>query len=347
MSTTPLAPPTPITPGKAHIAAPTTTSGMNLRRLRWAVRATLTLGVTVSTAANILHAEPHPISQAIAAWPPLALLLTVELISRVPTHRKTLTVIRLTATTGIAGIATWISYWHLAGVAARYGESGAAVYLLPLSVDGLVVVASVSLVEIGGRIRANTHTAPKPAPAPDGPGVPSPATTPSAAPTAPVRRPRPAAVPPEPGAESPSSQVAGLSPTTAPTTDAAPGALAGDGDPQPAAEHDDGGFAGRRTEAAAPATAPTPAGPHAPDPTAVQVVAKFSRHDTAKKAVPLERDGEEPVPKETAAAVAFWYHRAPNLHPAEIGARIGRSERTVRRYWPPAPDGIPSSRAVK
>ena len=24
------------------------------------------------------------------------------------------------------------------------------------------------------------------------------------------------------------------------------------------------------------------------------------------------------------------------MHPAEIGARISRSERTVRRYWPPA-----------
>jgi hypothetical protein len=23
------------------------------------------------------------------------------------------------------------------------------------------------------------------------------------------------------------------------------------------------------------------------------------------------------------------------MHPAQIGSRIGRSERTVRRYWPP------------
>jgi hypothetical protein len=124
-----------------------------LRRVRWAVRATLLLGVAASVAANILHAEPNPVSQVIAAWPPLALLLTVELISRVPVHRRSLAIVRLAATTTIAGIAAWVSYWHMAGVASRYGETGASPYLLPLSVDGLVIVASVSLVELAGRIR--------------------------------------------------------------------------------------------------------------------------------------------------------------------------------------------------
>lgn len=125
-----------------------------LRRLRWAVRATLALGVAASVTANILHAQPNPISQAIAAWPPLALLLTVELISRVPVHRRGLAFARLAATATIAGIAAWVSYWHMAGVAGRYGETGASPYLLPLSVDGLIVVASVCLVELAGRINA-------------------------------------------------------------------------------------------------------------------------------------------------------------------------------------------------
>jgi hypothetical protein len=123
-----------------------------LRRVRWAVRATLVLGVAASVAANILHALDNPISQAIAAWPPLALLLTVELISRVPVHRRSLAVARLFATATIAGIAAWVSYWHMAGVAARYGETGASAYLLPLSVDGLIVVASICLVELGSHI---------------------------------------------------------------------------------------------------------------------------------------------------------------------------------------------------
>lgn len=129
------------------------TGPRRLRGLRWAVRATLLFGVAASVAANVLHARPHPVSQIIAAWPPVALLLTVELISRVPAHRRTLAAIRLAATTCIAGIAAWISYWHMVGVTARHGETGASPYLLPLSVDGLVVVASISLVEISARLR--------------------------------------------------------------------------------------------------------------------------------------------------------------------------------------------------
>ncbi|GAA3302555.1 hypothetical protein Dvina_51415 [Dactylosporangium vinaceum] len=51
-------------------------------------------------------------------------------------------------------------------------------------------------------------------------------------------------------------------------------------------------------------------------------------------------DGDS-VPQETAAAVAYWHQREPGLHPRDIGARIGRSERTVRRYLPPTADPQP------
>src|SRR5689334_9714959 len=53
-----------------------------LRRFQWAVRAALALGVAASVCANVLHAQHNLIAQTIAAWPPLALMLTVELISR-------------------------------------------------------------------------------------------------------------------------------------------------------------------------------------------------------------------------------------------------------------------------
>ncbi|MGW4944507.1 DUF2637 domain-containing protein [Actinoplanes sp. NPDC004185] len=126
----------------------------SLKRIGWAVRAVFALGIAASLAGNVLHAQDNVISQAISAWSPLALLLTVELISRIPTLGGAASIARMAATAVIAGIAAWVSYWHMAGVAAEYGETGAAPYLLPLSVDGLIVVASVSLVEIGARIRA-------------------------------------------------------------------------------------------------------------------------------------------------------------------------------------------------
>ncbi|GAB3863739.1 hypothetical protein GCM10029963_72990 [Micromonospora andamanensis] len=102
-----------------------------LIRMQWAVRATLALGVAASVTANILHAQANPISQAIAAWPPLALLITVELVTRVPVHRRALGVIRIVAASAIAAIAAWISYHHMVGVVAHYGETGTVPYLLP------------------------------------------------------------------------------------------------------------------------------------------------------------------------------------------------------------------------
>lgn len=124
-----------------------------LTRVRWGVRATLFLGVAASVTANVLHARDNPISQAIAAWPPLALLITVEVVARVPMTRRWFGAVRICATALIAGIAAWVSYWHMAGVALRYGEATGAAHLLPLSVDGLIVVASVCLVELAGRGR--------------------------------------------------------------------------------------------------------------------------------------------------------------------------------------------------
>jgi hypothetical protein len=123
-----------------------------LKRLRWSVRMVLLLGVAASVAANILHANPNPISQTIAAWPSLAFLLTVELSSRIPMTRRLRAGLRIAATAVIAGIAGWISYWHMADVAARYGETSTSAHLLPFTVDGLIVVCSVSLVELAVKI---------------------------------------------------------------------------------------------------------------------------------------------------------------------------------------------------
>ncbi|GIJ39735.1 DUF2637 domain-containing protein [Micromonospora andamanensis] len=144
-----------------------------LIRMQWAVRATLALGVAASVTANILHAQANPISQAIAAWPPLALLITVELVTRVPVHRRALGVIRIVAASAIAAIAAWISYHHMVGVVAHYGETGTVPYLLPLSVDGLIIVASVSLVELAARRREAEKTPSAPATTATAPAAPA------------------------------------------------------------------------------------------------------------------------------------------------------------------------------
>ena len=94
--------------------------------------------------------EPH--CQTIAGWPSLAFLLTVELVSRIPVTRRLRAAVRISATAVIAGIAGYVSYWHMVDVALRYGEESVSAHLLPITVDGVIVVASVSLVELAVKL---------------------------------------------------------------------------------------------------------------------------------------------------------------------------------------------------
>ncbi|WP_258400604.1 DUF2637 domain-containing protein [Micromonospora saelicesensis] len=353
------------------------------------MRAVLTLGVAASIAANVLHARPNLISQVIAAWPPLALLLTVELISRVPADRRSLATARLIAAAGIAGIAAWVSYWHMVGVAARYGETDAAAsYLLPISVDGLVVVASISLVEIAGRIRTPSLSPadgqqPATMPAETQPSTAEPPNqgAPALA-SGPIRAPQPAEdyeVPPTPRPDAAVSADEGDHPATDfPTPALAYTSGTEEAAPEPPlveARDQEGAHLDRAGDEASAPRDTMRSGPR--DTTQLRELDP-SRLDgdrpgaggsrtTDSSVTPLgnsaERDkvadagSAEPgtlqdqghdlnrdhgrrsakVPPDTAGAVAYWYRQDPSLHPADIAARIGRSERTVRRYWPPVP----------
>jgi len=170
------------------------TDGAALHRLRTFVRAVLTLGVAASITANVLHAQDSFVGRAISAWPPLALLLTVELISRVPVHRRWLAVVRVIVTATVAGIAAWVSYWHMVEVCLKYGEGTTSAHLIPLAVDGLIVVASICLVEVNGRIRTAAAALDAAATLPPAPvTVPAaPVTTPAAVGATPAPKPTPA-----------------------------------------------------------------------------------------------------------------------------------------------------------
>ncbi|MFG1988577.1 hypothetical protein ACGFJ7_01195 [Actinoplanes sp. NPDC048988] len=100
----------------------------------------------------------------------------------------------------------------MVGVASRYGETGASPYPLPLSVDGLIVVASICLVELGGRISTLERATDSPATA-----TASPATTASPAATQPTQAALPAATQP--------TQTAPPIAATQPTQTAPPAAL--------------------------------------------------------------------------------------------------------------------------
>ncbi|MDG4834185.1 DUF2637 domain-containing protein [Solwaraspora sp. WMMD1047] len=280
---------------RAERPADTPATVRSLKRIRWAVRATLIIGVAASVAANVLHAQPHLISQTIAAWPPVALLLTVELISRVPVHHKLLAAARLIATTAIATIAAWVSYWHMVGVASRYGETGLSAYLLPISVDGLIVVASISLVELSARLQL-------------------------AQPTSSATRPTPhaeRAAPPPAEHEAPTSSV---NPPGTPASGALTDAIMID--KPPSAHPTD------HTPSDQPPPADNLDSAAKSHPDSKRRSAEADSDDES----PGEVDRQPRRRGTTRNAVIDAYRQDPTQHPTAIAERVGTSERTVRRY---------------
>lgn len=100
--------------------------------------ATFIAGAVVSVAANIIAAEPTVIARAVSAWPAIALLLTVHLFQ----HAQRSFLVKLSVLT-VAAVAAYISYFHMVDVATMAGEGQVARYLLPLTVDAMMFVASV------------------------------------------------------------------------------------------------------------------------------------------------------------------------------------------------------------
>lgn len=136
----------------------TTASKVNelehLERVRTLCRAALGLGLIASLAANVVAANATLVGRIVAGWPPLVLLIVTELIGRVSLERGLLAGARLVAAGGIAAVAALVSYKHMLEVAILAGEGRVEAHLIPLTVDGLVIVASVSLVGLNHRIVA-------------------------------------------------------------------------------------------------------------------------------------------------------------------------------------------------
>jgi len=117
----------------------------------------LLLGLGASLAANVAAAEPTLVGRLVAAWPPVALALSVEMLLRQTRgDAQTSTAVRYVtagAVTLVALVAAAASYSHMHALALEAGE-GAMARLLPLSVDGLVVAATMTL--LSGR-RSGRH----------------------------------------------------------------------------------------------------------------------------------------------------------------------------------------------
>lgn len=108
------------------------------------------IGAGTSVAANVAHAAERA-EQAgtggmlFAAWAPIALLLVAEMITRGRRRAGAMAIVQWAGAGLVALAAAVVSFGHMRGLLLSYGESELVAILLPLSVDGLVLVASVAL----------------------------------------------------------------------------------------------------------------------------------------------------------------------------------------------------------
>lgn len=124
-----------------------------MQNLRVGFRFVLGMGVLASVAANVAVANGTLLGWLVAAAAPVTLFATIEMLARMPFDGSKLAWLRL-VTTGLLGAAgAWVSYWHMVTLAELVGEGYISAHLLPLMVDGMMLVATVSLIEVNMKIR--------------------------------------------------------------------------------------------------------------------------------------------------------------------------------------------------
>ena len=87
------------------------------------------------------------------------LFVAVEILARVVwPHGWSWGFVRWAGLLPVAGVAAFVSYRHMSGLLAHYGEEPVVYYIGPLAVDGLMIMATAALMA-GGRAARATATA--------------------------------------------------------------------------------------------------------------------------------------------------------------------------------------------
>jgi hypothetical protein len=310
--------------------------------LSWVVAWTaMVIGIAASLAANVAHATPTVTGRTIAGWAPVALLLVVEVLAHTPRPRFwVLAWARYLGTAIVAGVAATASYRHMRGLALQAGEDWLTASTLPLSADGLILVASVSLMALAYERRAAMAAEEAARPAP----MPMPMPMPLAVPAMP--QPDPVPLPPD-AAVDPAREAAVPGDADPVPLPEAAAAVPGDADPVPLPE----------AAAAVPADAdpvPLPAMPDPvplpamPDPVPLPAMPDPVPLPAMPDPVPLPWKSDAPLPDALAAGLDRFpdetrrrFERAYRIalaadaagHPltgAELGAQCERGERWGR-----------------
>jgi len=112
----------------------------------------LLIGITVTL--NVMHAPPNWGARLIGGTPPVFVFFCIELISRIPATSKTLMYGRVATTIVVSGFSFAISYQQQVEFIHDLGFVGWVVKTYPIIIDGVMVVATLSLVEVTRKVRA-------------------------------------------------------------------------------------------------------------------------------------------------------------------------------------------------
>ncbi|MGC5662737.1 DUF2637 domain-containing protein [Micromonospora sp. WMMD723] len=160
-------------PGSNITTAPTSTRAAGRPSGRGWAYVGVILGGVVSIAANIAHTylpksphgapagwvpdpgwSPSPLAVALSVFWPVALFVTVEILTRIPWGNGASSVFaRVAGVLPVAVVAAVVSYRHLSGLLAHFGEDPLTIAIGPLAVDGLMVMASAALLVTSRRSR--------------------------------------------------------------------------------------------------------------------------------------------------------------------------------------------------
>jgi hypothetical protein len=109
--------------------------------------------VSVTVTLNVMHAPGGIVARSIGGTPPIFLFLCIELIARIPATSRLLGIGRVIGSVAVAGLAFAISYQQQMEFIHAIGYQGWIAYAYPIIVDGVMMVATLSLVEVTRKVR--------------------------------------------------------------------------------------------------------------------------------------------------------------------------------------------------
>lgn len=127
------------------------------------------MGFAVSVSANmadefVKHSRPEPGALFFGFFWPFALLFTTEVMARNEWPRHWVwNAVKVLGLTPVAGIAAWMSYWHLQSLILHYGETEFSSHIAPFAIDGFMLMCSAALLAPAAVAKAAARV---PAPAP-------------------------------------------------------------------------------------------------------------------------------------------------------------------------------------